>query len=139
MKTDVWKRVEELFHAVMERPPEERAEFLQRACPDDPPLRSEVQSLINLARSADSFLAGSPISSLERPLARKAGERVGNFEILEPLGCGGMGEVWRARDLRLGRQVALKFISSAMTRDRAAAERFEREARAVAALNHPNI
>ncbi|MBV9481044.1 MAG: serine/threonine protein kinase, partial [Acidobacteria bacterium] len=139
MKTDAWKGVEELFHAVMERSPEERAEFLQRACPDDPRLRSEVQSLMDLARSADSFLAGSPISSLEQLSARKTGERVGNFELLELLGCGGMGEVWRACDLRLGRQVALKFISPEMTQDRAAAERFEREARAVAALNHPHI
>jgi hypothetical protein len=109
-------------------------EYLQQACPGDPELRAEVESLLNAAGGESSFLEGSPLSSLaERAPALKPGDKLGNFQIVALLGRGGMGEVYRARDTRPGRDVAVKISAERFS------DRFEREARAVAALNHPNI
>ncbi len=134
MQADVWKRVEELFRAAQAQPPEKRAEFLEKACPDDAQVRREVQSLLNAAPGAASFLDSSPLSSALSP-----GARLGHFEILGPLGRGGMGEVYRARDSRLERDVAIKVLPLSFARDPDRIARFEREARAAGALNHPNI
>ena len=132
MQAELWKRIEGLYQAALAHPPEKRAEFIQQACPDDPQLRAEVQSLLD--QNADSFLEGSPLSSIVQ-----AGARLGNFELLERIGRGGMGEVWRARDTRLKRDVAIKLLPAAFTRDADRIARFEHEARAASALNHPNI
>ena len=134
MQADLWKKIEELYHAVLAQPPEKRAAFLSRACPDDPQLRGEVQSLLD--QQADSFLESAPLSAIK---ALSAGAKLGNFEIVELLGRGGMGEVWRARDARLKREVAIKVLPAAMARDPDRIARFEREARAASALNHPMI
>jgi serine/threonine protein kinase len=139
MNADLRKKVEDLFQAALAQPSEKRAEFLALACPDDPQVRNEVQSLIDVT-GTDSLLEGSPLSSLAevRPTLT-FGAKLGNFEILEPIGKGGMGEVYRARDLRLKREVAIKVlpVSFALNPDWVA--RFEREARAASALNHSNI
>jgi serine/threonine protein kinase/Tol biopolymer transport system component len=134
MQAERWKQIEDLCHAALELAPEKRAAFLAQACPDDPQLRAEVQSLLD--QQADSFLESSPVSAVR---ALSAGAKLGNFEIVELLGRGGMGEVWRARDTRLKRDVAIKVLPAALARDPDRIARFEREARAASALNHPNI
>jgi Tol biopolymer transport system component len=134
MQAERWKQIEELYQAVLAQPPEKRAAFLAQACPDDPQLRGEVESL--LAQQAESFLESAPLSAVH---ALTAGAKLGNFEIVELLGRGGMGEVWRARDARLKRDVAIKVLPAGLARDPDRIVRFEREARAAGALNHPNI
>src|SRR5580700_1924730 len=133
MEADVWKKVEALYQAALAQPPEKRAAFLAQACPDDPQLRGEVQSLL---QQVESFLETSPMSAVK---ALSAGAKLGNFEIVELLGRGGMGEVLRARDARLNRDVAVKVLPTGLARDPDRIARFEREARAAAGLNHPNI
>ncbi|MBV8904176.1 MAG: serine/threonine protein kinase, partial [Acidobacteriia bacterium] len=138
MPNDTWSRVEELFQAARAQPPEERAEFLSHACSGDSGLRSEVESLLLVAD--DSFLDGSPLSSVENVSPSLAPEqRLGHFEIIRLLAHGGMGDVYRARDIRLAREVALKVLPPAFSQDRSRLARFEQEARAASALNHPNI
>ena len=134
MHADLWKRVEELFQAVLAQPPDKRADFLNRACSDDLEVRREAQSLLDAAPDAASFLNSSPLSSAITP-----GAKLGHFEILGSLGRGGMGEVYRARDSRLKREVAIKVLPVSFVRDPDRIARFEREARAASALNHPNI
>jgi len=103
MPTEFWRQVEELFEAAQALPPYQREQFLAQAA--DPRLRSEVQSLLNQVTTAIPFLEGPPISSVKEPSFLLApGQRLGNFEILEPIGRGGMGEAYRARDLRLKRE-----------------------------------
>jgi eukaryotic-like serine/threonine-protein kinase len=137
------QRVEELCDAALSRTPAERAAFLAAVCGDDPGLRREVDALLAHAQTAERFLA-IPLGAVaadvltDEPLAL-AGRRIGEYRILSLLGSGGMGEVYRARDMRLGRDVALKILSSAFTNDPERLARFEREARVLAALNHPNI
>src|SRR5208283_1776599 len=140
MRSERWKQVEELFEAAQQRPVEQRAEFLRQACPDDPELRAEVESLLKAAESRDPLLDGSPLSSVEeRGPALKPGDKLGSFQIIALIGKGGMGEVYRARDPRLKRDVAIKTLPSGFAADRERIARFEREARAASALNHPNI
>jgi eukaryotic-like serine/threonine-protein kinase len=132
-------RMEELFHAALEQPPEDRREFLMRAVPDEPALRAEVESLLKAA-AAEDFLGTSPFPTVvEHPQTLKPGTRLGSFEITGLLGRGGMGEVYRAYDPRLQRDIAIKVLPALFAADRAHVSRFEREARAASALNHPNI
>jgi len=112
------------------------AEFLASACPGDAELREEVRSL--LAQNADSFLESAPVWALDAALSEtrtklSAGAKLGPYEILDSLGEGGMGMVYRALDTRLGRQVAIKISA------RRFSGRFDREAKAISALNHPRI
>ncbi|HTQ10199.1 MAG TPA: protein kinase, partial [Fimbriimonadaceae bacterium] len=107
----------------------ERAAFLQEACPDEN-LRREVESLLRFEHKGDTFMQQSPWG---QPPGLAPGMRLGPYEVESPLGAGGMGEVWKARDSRLGRSVAIKASKMGF------GKRFEREARAIAALNHPNI
>lgn len=124
-----WRFLEELYRAAVERPPDQRAAFLEEACPDES-LRREVESLLRFEHADDSLMQHSPWTQSS---GVKPGMRLGPFEVESRLGAGGMGEVWKARDTRLGRSVAVKVSKTEFS------ERFEREARAVAALNHPNI
>ena len=126
MQAERWKKVEQFYQAALAVPREKRDEFLASTCADDAELREEVRSL--LAQNTDSFLESAPLAAKN---ALSAGSKLGNFEILELIGCGGMGEVYRARDARLGREVAIKVCAEHFT------ERFEREARTIAQLNHP--
>ena len=134
MQADRWKKVQELYEAAIALSPEKRAEFLEQKCPADAELRGEVQSL--LGQQADSFLESGPLSAIK---TLSAGARLGNFEIVELIGRGGMGEVYRARDTRLKRDVAIKVLPAGLARDPDRIARFEREARAAGGLNHPNI
>jgi len=144
MTTERWKQIDELFQTAVELKPDERAAFLDRVCPDDEVLRREVESLLasdeqglSLVDAPAFEVAAGLLLSGDPELA--AGRRLGHYKILAQLGAGGMGEVYLAQDARLGRKIALKLLPSEFTRDEERLRRFRQEARAVSALNHPNI
>jgi TolB-like protein/tetratricopeptide (TPR) repeat protein len=140
MHADRWRRVEELYHAASARPVAERGAFLSEVCAGDARLREEVASLLAQPVSADGPLEHAARGVASPTMSRfAAGTRLGPYEIAGPLGTGGMGEVYRARDSQLNRDVALKVLPelSALDPDRLA--RFRREAQVLASLNHPNI
>lgn len=142
MSIQRWRQIEELFHAANAEKVEERVRFLDRACGGDQSLRSEVESLLACQDSAANFLESGGSGAVAGPPTHEpmpSGERIGPYTVLEFLGAGGMGEVYKAHDRRLDRFVAIKFLPSATVGDLAAQERFEHEARAASALNHPNI
>src|SRR5690349_14133852 len=139
MQAETWKRVEELFEAALREPPERRDQFLQEACPNDPELRREVLSLLNSSDTASTFLEDPPVTPVEPRPKLNRGHKLGHFEILELIGRGGMGDVYRARDPHLKRDVALKVLPTEFARDHSSIMRFEREARAASSLNHANI
>jgi eukaryotic-like serine/threonine-protein kinase len=130
-----WRKIEELYHAAREREPGERVAYLAGACHGDDELKRQIETL--LAQDSDGNILGGPASKLlAGSMVSKSlspGDKLGPYEILSPIGAGGMGEVWKARDTRLDRTVAIKTSKVEFN------ERFEREARAVAALNHPHI
>ena len=142
MTPDRWSQIEELYHAALAQPAEARAAFLAEACPDLD-VRRDVESL--LAQSASGELATGGAAAFAPDLERAVtgsslvGRRIGVYEIRALVGIGGMGEVYRARDTRLGRDVAIKILPQAFTSDPERLARFEREARVLASLNHPNI
>jgi serine/threonine protein kinase len=138
MDPERWRQIEELFHAALERTPEVRPVFLDGACRGDVDLRREVESLLAREPQAGSFLEAPALEDLA-PSPILVGRQVGPYRILSPLGAGGMGEVYRAHDIKLGRDVALKTLPSEFARDPDRLARFRREARALATLNHPNI
>jgi serine/threonine protein kinase len=131
-----WQQIRDLLEQALELAPEQRVALLDRSCASDPSLRQEVEVL--LAASDDvrsSFLQSS--TSLRVTLTPRT--KLGEYEVKSLLGAGGMGEVYRARDARLGRDVAIKILPSLFSADSERLRRFEQEARAAAALNHPNI
>src|SRR5688572_502483 len=134
MDPDRWRQIERLYHEAQARPPGTRAAFLGEACAGDAALRREVEVLLESPATAEGFLAAPAF-----PLANLTGRRVGVYQVGEQIGAGGMGEVYRARDTRLGRDVAIKVLPGGLIADRDRLARFEREARMLAALNHPNI
>ena len=127
-----WRRVEELYHRAIARPADERPALLADACGEDVELRRDVETLIAVTEEAEPFLESPAHDSL-------VGCDVGPYHVAALLGAGGMGEVYRATDRRLGRDVALKVLHHAFDADPDRLRRFEQEARATAALNHPNI
>jgi len=137
MDPDRFKVVSRIFEAALARRPEERSAFVAEACSGDLSLRAEVEGLLSSHHKADGFLEEPPTAPVGMALA--AGTRLGPYEIVALAGAGGMGEVYRARDPRLGREVAIKVLSSAGPTPPGALERFRAEARAIGALNHPNI
>jgi serine/threonine protein kinase/predicted ATPase len=144
MTPERWRRIERLYHEVLEREPDERAAFLDAACADDEPLRREVEVLLVANERAGSFLATTALEAEARTMAAElvpspVGQRINHYRIGARLGAGGMGEVYLAEDTRLGRRVALKLLPARFTADQDRVRRFEQEARAVSALNHPNI
>jgi serine/threonine protein kinase len=139
MRPRDWPKVEELYHAALERPAAEREAFLDQACGGDDELRREVQSLLGHEREAERLMEQPAASAATQKLAVVRGTRLGPYEVTDLLGAGGMGEVYRARDTRLGREVAIKVLPEQVAHDATALARFDREARAVAALSHPHI
>jgi len=141
---DRWESVERLYHAALAQPAERRAAYLADACGTDEELRREVEALLAQNVSAGAVLTGGAVGAAAG-LISDAGRsvltcrRIGAYQILAPLGAGGMGEVYRARDTRLGRDVAIKILPRAFTSDADRLARFEREARVLASLNHPHI
>jgi len=147
-----WNRVKELFDAARVLAPGEQEAFLSQACGADAALRAEVESLLAAHADAGTFaqpptvptLGGSAFNGLSDATHADAavlaiGDRLGPYEIVGALGAGGMGQVYRARDARLSRLVALKVLSSELALDPQFRTRFDREARAIAALAHPHI
>ena len=148
---DRWRRLEEVCQAALERPAHEREAFLAVACGSDEGLRREAESLLDRDARAREFLAtplgelaanamtspgGTPLPDQSQDLV---GRRVGNYEIRARVGAGGMGEVYRAYDHTLGRDVAIKVMPPAFSADAERLARFEREARLLASLSHPHI
>ena len=145
MPVERWQKIDELFHAAAERPPHERAAFLDESCGADEELRREVESLLAADSSAEEMeTAKLPAQVAAEMLDRQSpriasGQSLNQYRIISPLGAGGMGEVFLAEDTRLKRKVALKLLPEQLTNDPERARRFEQEALAISALNHPNI
>ena len=135
MTPEQWQRVREVLAEALTLRPEDRPTFLNRACASDHFLRREVETLLCAADEVRSNFLQSSQPQVALPL----GAKVGEYEIQRIVGSGGMGEVYQARDGRLGRDVAIKVLPALRSRDPERLRRFEQEARAAAALNHPNI
>jgi serine/threonine protein kinase/tetratricopeptide (TPR) repeat protein len=135
MTPERWRRVTGIFHAALARTPGDRVGFVATACATDPGLIREVQELLAAHVNGGTF-GDSPVGYEAR---LESGTALGPYVIDRLLGAGGMGDVYKARDTRLDRTVAIKLLSGALSHDAGSLSRFQREARAVAALNHPNI
>jgi serine/threonine protein kinase/Tol biopolymer transport system component len=143
MTPERWQQVKEIFNSAIAYRPEERGLFISQACSGDDDLRSEVESLIASHERSGSFIDEPAFAAasflVDDSSELKPGQTVGSFEIVSFISRGGMGEVYLAEDKRLGRKVALKLLPSAFTKNDDRLRRFEQEARAASALNHPNI
>jgi len=145
MNSERWKKLDTLFHEALELQGHEREAYLMKACHGDIELRSEVESLLGYEDRAESFIESPALEVAARIMAERraptvaAGQIINQYQITSRLGVGGMAEVYLAEDTRLQRRVALKFLPSLGTQDEAHLRRFELEARAIAALSHPNV
>jgi eukaryotic-like serine/threonine-protein kinase len=144
MTPERWERVKTLYEAARTRSPQDRSGFLARECDGDTDLQLEVESLLDQPVGTQEFLkfVGGPVATVglaATDVSALVGRRLGTFEVRSLLGRGGMGEVYRAHDTKLGRDVAIKVLPQAFTADAGRVASLEREARVVAALNHPNI
>ncbi len=144
MTPERWQKVKEIFQAALNRAPTERAAFISEASGGDDLIRKEVESLMSSDGRSGTFLDSPAYEAAADVLVDEKsglgpGSVIGPFEIVSFISRGGMGEVYLAQDRRLSRKVALKLLPEAFTRDDERLHRFEQEARAASALNHPNI
>lgn len=143
--TDRWKRLEMLFYQCLELPAEERSAWLAESCSDDTELRREIEGLLEEAAAPMDFLKQPVFEAARTVLAEPArdelapGTTLNRYQIISLLATGGMGQVYLAKDTQLKRQVVLKILKPTFPKDETGLRRFEREAHAASALNHPNI
>lgn len=138
MSPEKWQEISKIFNIALEKRSVEREAYLNEVCDEDVEFRREIEALLAANDEKDSFI-DSPKLGLAIPQTLpqlKSGEKIGSFQIIRMIGSGGMGEVYLAKDLRLNRNVALKFLSLS---DETANKRFLREAQSAAALEHPHI
>src|ERR1043165_5405642 len=144
MTPERYQQIDQIFQAALGLKPEQREVYLAEACSGDEALRHEVESLITSDRSGLSFIDEPAFEMAARVLASDEpslapGQRVDRYEVLSLLGSGGMGEVYLAHDEKLDRNIALKLLPPEFTSNAERLRRFQQEARAASALNHPNI
>ncbi len=148
MNVELWKQVDALFDAALELPPDQREQFVVESCDGNDELREEVLSLVKAQSQASGFMERSAMKVAAQALAQNAnlsshaslaGKQIGTYQIEKLLGAGGMGEVYLARESKLNRRVALKILPFQFVADSERTNRFEREAHALSALNHPNL
>ena len=144
MTSERWQRIEELYHSAREREGNQRAAFLKEACAGDDALRREVESLLAQERGVEGFLEAPALDAAAKLLVEDRGQswvgrQIGSYQVISFLDAGGMGEVYRARDTKLGRDVALKVLPEVLAGNAERMARFRREAQVLASLNHPNI
>jgi serine/threonine protein kinase len=144
MTPERYRRIKELFHSALERTAEERPAFLSEACGDDTALRAKVEALVAADEQPGSFMDAPAYAVAAEMLTENStgalvGQSIAHYQVLALLGSGGMGDVYLARDTRLGRKVALKLLPDYLTDDESRIRRFKQEARAASALNHPNV
>ncbi|HUQ32217.1 MAG TPA: serine/threonine-protein kinase, partial [Pyrinomonadaceae bacterium] len=144
MTPERWQQIETLFHSALARTGDERESFLDSACAHDQELRREVEALLASHDEAGSFIQSPALDLMAEEMANDqaralAGRLINHYKILSQLGAGGMGEVYLAQESKTGRRVALKLLPEHFTSDGERVRRFQQEAHAVLALNHPNI